>query len=121
VLLLSATVIHDPGRGAPLARVVFRDPYRYQLQKETFVCAEGMHTGQFIYCGKKGTSELAWESWRNGPSPDVAPDPACWPAFVVLSGIVLSPHASHPLCWQREAHRRDARGHHHLQPGGETR
>merc|ERR1712146_282815 len=46
-------IIHDPGRGAPLARVVFRDPYRYRLQKETFVCAEGMHTGQFIYCGKK--------------------------------------------------------------------
>merc|ERR1712159_255070 len=46
-------IIHDPGRGAPLARVVFRDPYRYRLQKETFICAEGMHTGQFIYCGKK--------------------------------------------------------------------
>jgi large subunit ribosomal protein L8e len=48
-------IIHDPGRGAPLAKVVFRDPYRYQQQKETFVCAEGMHTGQFIYCGKKAT------------------------------------------------------------------
>jgi large subunit ribosomal protein L8e len=48
-------IIHDPGRGAPLARVVFRDPYRYRLQKETFVCAEGMHSGQFIYCGKKAT------------------------------------------------------------------
>merc|ERR1712188_191019 len=46
-------IIHDPGRGAPLARVVFRDPYRFKLQKETMVCAEGMHTGQFIYCGKK--------------------------------------------------------------------
>ena len=48
-------IIHDPGRGAPLARVVFRDPYRYKLRKETFVATEGMHTGQFVYCGKKAT------------------------------------------------------------------
>jgi len=46
-------VIHDPGRGAPLAIVHFRDPYRYKIKKEIFVAAEGMHTGQFVYCGKK--------------------------------------------------------------------
>jgi len=46
-------IIHDPGRGAPLATVVFRDPYRFRLKKETFIAAEGTHTGQFIYCGKK--------------------------------------------------------------------
>lgn len=28
-------IIHDPGRGAPLARVTFRDPYRYKLHHET--------------------------------------------------------------------------------------
>lgn len=39
--------------GAPLARVVFRDPYRYKLQKETFIATEGLHTGAFVYCGKK--------------------------------------------------------------------
>ena len=48
-------VLHDPGRGAPLARVVFRDPYHYRLRKETFVATEGMYTGQFVYCGKKGS------------------------------------------------------------------
>eukprot|EP01135_Chromosphaera_perkinsii_P003284 Nk52_evm59s239 gene=Nk52_evmTU59s239 len=48
-------IIHDSGRGAPLARMVFRDPYRFKLQKETFVCAEGMYTGQFVYAGKKAT------------------------------------------------------------------
>ncbi|XP_016704345.1 60S ribosomal protein L8-like [Gossypium hirsutum] len=48
-------VIHDPGRGAPLARVVFRHPFRYKKQKELFVAAEGMYTGQFVYCGKKVT------------------------------------------------------------------
>ena len=46
-------IIHDPGRGAPLARVVFRNPYKYKKDTETFIAAEGMYTGQFIYCGKK--------------------------------------------------------------------
>lgn len=46
-------IIHDPGRGAPLARVVFRNPYKYKLDKELFVAAEGIYTGQFLYCGKK--------------------------------------------------------------------
>ncbi|KAK6134938.1 hypothetical protein DH2020_031316 [Rehmannia glutinosa] len=46
-------IIHDPGRGAPLARVTFRHPFRFQHQKELFVAAEGMYTGQFVYCGKK--------------------------------------------------------------------
>jgi len=45
-------IIHDPGRGAPLARVVFRDAYRYKLNKELFVAVEGISTGQFVYCGK---------------------------------------------------------------------
>jgi len=48
-------LIHDPGRGAPLARVVFRDPYKYRLRTAYFVAAEGMYTGQFIYCGLKAS------------------------------------------------------------------
>nr|ABW23214.1 ribosomal protein rpl8 [Eurythoe complanata] len=51
-------IIHDPGRGAPLAKVVFRDPYRYKLKTETFVAAEGMYTGQFLYCGKKANLQI---------------------------------------------------------------
>lgn len=46
-------IIHDPGRGAPLARVVFRDPYRFKLRTETFIANEGMYSGQFIYAGRK--------------------------------------------------------------------
>ncbi|KAF4397395.1 hypothetical protein G4B88_027135 [Cannabis sativa] len=46
-------IIHDPGRGAPLARVTFRHPFRYKHQKELFIAAEGLYSGQFIYCGKK--------------------------------------------------------------------
>jgi len=51
-------IIHDPGRGAPLAQVVFRDPYKYKLRKELFLAAEGMYTGQFVYCGKKATLQI---------------------------------------------------------------
>ena len=46
-------LIHDPGRGAPLAKVQFRDPYRFKLHTETFIANEGMYTGQFVYAGKK--------------------------------------------------------------------
>jgi large subunit ribosomal protein L8e len=45
-------IIHDPGRGAPLARVVFKSPYRFKQITETFIANEGMYTGQFIYAGK---------------------------------------------------------------------
>ncbi|RUP51557.1 60S ribosomal protein L2 [Jimgerdemannia flammicorona] len=46
-------IIHDPGRGALLAKVVFHDPYRYKLRTQTFITTKGMYTGQFIYAGKK--------------------------------------------------------------------
>uniref|UniRef100_A0A2N9FIF7 Large ribosomal subunit protein uL2 RNA-binding domain-containing protein n=1 Tax=Fagus sylvatica TaxID=28930 RepID=A0A2N9FIF7_FAGSY len=33
-------IIHDPGRGAPLAKVTFRHPFCYKKQNELFVAAE---------------------------------------------------------------------------------
>ena len=36
-------IIHDPGRGAPLAKVQFRDPYKYKLRTETFIAYVEMH------------------------------------------------------------------------------
>jgi len=51
-------IVHDPGRGAPLAKVVFRDPYRFRHRNETFIASEGMYTGQFLYCGKKATLQI---------------------------------------------------------------
>lgn len=41
-----------------MAQVVFRDPYKYKLRKELFLAAEGMYTGQFVYCGKKATLQI---------------------------------------------------------------
>jgi len=51
-------IYHDPGRGAPLARVVFRNPYKYKLDKEIMICAEGMYSGQFVYAGKKAQLKI---------------------------------------------------------------
>ncbi|MCL4133920.1 UNVERIFIED_CONTAM: hypothetical protein GTU68_048504 [Idotea baltica] len=51
-------IIHDPGRGSPLAMVHFRDPYRYKKRKELLVACEGMYSGQFIYCGKKAQLDV---------------------------------------------------------------
>jgi len=47
-------IMHDPGRGAPLAKVVFRDQYKFKQHTEFFIAVEGMYTGQFVYCGTKG-------------------------------------------------------------------
>jgi len=46
-------IIHDAGRGAPLARVQFQNPYKHGRVNETFVATEGMYTGAFVYVGKK--------------------------------------------------------------------
>jgi large subunit ribosomal protein L8e len=46
-------IIHDPGRGAPIARVQFRHAYKHKKVTENFIAVEGLYTGQFIYCGKK--------------------------------------------------------------------
>uniref|UniRef100_A0A8D8UAL6 Large ribosomal subunit protein uL2 n=1 Tax=Cacopsylla melanoneura TaxID=428564 RepID=A0A8D8UAL6_9HEMI len=51
-------IIHDPGRGAPLAVVHFRNPYKFKTNKELFIAPEGMYTGQFVYCGKKVTLQI---------------------------------------------------------------
>ena len=51
-------IIHDPGRGAPLARVEFRHPYKYGIVKQLFIAPEGLYTGQFVFCGKKATLSI---------------------------------------------------------------
>ncbi|XP_053205042.1 60S ribosomal protein L8 [Panonychus citri] len=51
-------IIHDPGRGAPLAVVDFKDPYKYKRRKELFIAVEGMHTGQYVYCGRRAVLQI---------------------------------------------------------------
>ena len=50
-----------------MAVVHFRDPYRFKTRKENFIAVEGMYTGQFIYCGKKGKySPILYRNHTNG-------------------------------------------------------
>jgi len=51
-------IIHDPGRGAPLARVVFRHPYKFKTVSQNFVAVEGLYSGQFVYCGRKAAIKI---------------------------------------------------------------
>uniref|UniRef100_A0A7N6BRJ6 Large ribosomal subunit protein uL2 n=1 Tax=Anabas testudineus TaxID=64144 RepID=A0A7N6BRJ6_ANATE len=37
-------IIHDPGRGAPLAKVAFRDPYRFKKRTELFIAKVDLTT-----------------------------------------------------------------------------
>lgn len=57
-------IVHDPGRGAPLAKVTFRDPYKYARKDEYFICTEGLHSGQYIYCGSKGRPRFFYFLFR---------------------------------------------------------
>jgi len=52
------SIIHDSGRGAPLAKVAFRDPYKYKIREEIFIANEGVYTGQFISAGKNATLNI---------------------------------------------------------------
>jgi large subunit ribosomal protein L8e len=47
-------IVHDSGRGAPLARVTFRNPYRFKHNTETFIANEGMYTGQVSLARTQG-------------------------------------------------------------------
>merc|ERR1711865_135221 len=51
-------IVHDSGRGAPLAQVQFRDVYKYKLRTEYFVAVEGMYTGMFVYAGQKAALQV---------------------------------------------------------------
>lgn len=51
-------IIHDPGRGAPVAVVKFRDPIRHKQRTELFLATEGMHTGQYLVCGRRATLQI---------------------------------------------------------------
>merc|ERR1712159_737129 len=46
-------ILHDPGRGAPLAKVHFHNARAYKIDKELMPAVEGTYTGQFLYCGKR--------------------------------------------------------------------
>ena len=60
-------LIHDPGRGAPVARVTFANAYKFKKDKEQWTATEGTYTGQFIYCGKRGACAPARQRRPGAP------------------------------------------------------
>lgn len=46
-------ILHDPGRGAPVAEVVFKHPYKNKKDKQLMLATDGLYSGQFVYVGKK--------------------------------------------------------------------
>ena len=47
-------LVHEPGRGAPVAKVQFKNAYTFKKDDILMTAPEGMYTGQFIFQGKKG-------------------------------------------------------------------
>merc|ERR1712137_1384851 len=60
-------IIHDPGRGAPLAKVHFRNPRKYKIDKELMICSEACTLA--CSCSVARRLLCTWET----PSPS----PAC--------------------------------------------
>ena len=89
-------LIHDPGRGAPIVKVQFNNPYKYKKDNYQWTATEGTYTGQFIYCGKKGTL-----SAPTCPPPRHAARVSCSPWCMVAGRRP----PLHPLPPRRTAHR----------------
>jgi len=53
-------IIHESGRGAPVARVQFKNAYRFKRDTESFVAVEG------LYSGKEGGREGGREGGVGG-------------------------------------------------------
>jgi len=51
-------IVHDPGRGAPMAKIEFRHVYKYKKVKILTVATEGMYTGKYVYHGIKAAPEF---------------------------------------------------------------
>jgi large subunit ribosomal protein L8e len=51
-------IFHDKGRGAPVAKIQFKDPYVFKRVDKRIPATEGMFQGQFVFAGKKANLEI---------------------------------------------------------------
>merc|ERR1712189_171737 len=56
-------IIHDPGRGAPLAVVCFRDPYKFKLRKELFIATENAYWSIHLLWKESNIADWKYSSW----------------------------------------------------------
>ena len=84
-------LIHDPGRGAPIAKVQFNNPYRFRKDNYQWTATEGTYSGQFIYCGKKGAAPRLDRSARAPEPLRSAPPLAQFRLAAPRSPLTLTP------------------------------
>ncbi|KAL3893577.1 MAG: hypothetical protein SGPRY_014136, partial [Prymnesium sp.] len=89
-------IIHDPGRGAPIAKIQFNDPYHYKKSNVQWTATEGMYTGQFIYCGKKGAFRYQLSSLPASIPRSLSPCCRCGVRLSSVAGTRLKSDL-HPL------------------------
>lgn len=53
IKLVIRDIVHDQAVELPWQKCISMTPYKYRMVTEAFLGVKGMHTGQFIYCGKK--------------------------------------------------------------------
>jgi large subunit ribosomal protein L8e len=51
-------IFHDKGRGAPVAKVQFKDAYNFKKVNKNLCAPEGLYSGQFIFAGKKAKLDI---------------------------------------------------------------
>jgi len=51
-------IVHEKGRGAPVAKIQFKDPYQFKKVNQLLCAPEGMYSGQFIFAGKKANLDI---------------------------------------------------------------
>ena len=102
-------LIHDPGRGAPIVKVQFNNPYKYKKDNYQWTATEGTYSGQFIYCGKKGAAPRLDRSARAPGSVALRP-PGAIPPSARRSPLTLTltpqPRSSRATSWRSRRCRR---------------
>merc|ERR1712113_28932 len=51
-------IMHEPGRGAPVAVIRYRNPVKFGVDRQVVTAVEGMYTGQYVYSGVKAKLQV---------------------------------------------------------------
>lgn len=51
-------IVHERGRGAPVAKIQFKNAYKYKKDTKLICAPEGLYSGQFIFAGKKANLDI---------------------------------------------------------------
>ena len=103
-------IVHDSGRGAPVAKIQFKDGYQFKRINTLLAAPEGLYSGQFIFSGKKGKQHFHFSRQLVWLAPVLHLQCA---KCVLVTHIPL--HYSYSCYWKHPARCPDPRGYRHLQ------